>query len=431
MKKRISSVAMILVLSVSMLAGCSKGGDSKKVSDGKVTIVFSDQVANVEESSKYLWDVAQEFMKQNPDIKIDFQGSDHDDHISKLKMATQSDSLPDVFWIEPSMLPEFAKNGYIYDLTDEAEARGITDRFQDGMLDVNKVDGKLYGFPSEVMMPCYYYNKDIFKKYNLEIPKTWDEFLNVCNVLSQNGVTPIAKGAMSNWSVWNWQNIFVRCGFFDKIDDILAGNGSFNNEDFIQAYEKIGELSSAGAYANNVKTIDYFQAIEVFLAGNAAMLDSGNFACRDIEKSDIASEVGCFAYPLLDNGITDNKTRICTFNGPYAISAKAAKDDIKKDAIFKFFEFYYSKEGAQIVAKTNMVPTSLFDGEIDAEKSPVFASVVDLYNEDGWKNTFQPYGYVATSIGDVWADSMWGVALGNYTPEEAADKVEQEIELSQ
>ena len=90
-------------------------------------------------------------------------------------------------------------------------------------------------------------------------------------------------------------------------------------------------------------------------------------------------------------------------------------------------EFYYSEEGAQIVANTNMLPTSKFSGTVDAEKNPVFAQIVDLYNEEGWSNQFQPYGYMATNVADTWADSMWGVALGNYTPEEAAEKVEQEI----
>ena len=76
---------------------------------------------------------------------------------------------------------------------------------------------------------------------------------------------------------------------------------------------------------------------------------------------------------------------------------------------------------------TNMLPTSKFSGTVDAEKNPVFAQIVDLYNEEGWSNQFQPYGYMATNVADTWADSMWGVALGNYTPEEAAEKVEQEI----
>ena len=107
--------------------------------------------------------------------------------------------------------------------------------------------------------------------------------------------------------------------------------------------------------------------------------------------------------------------------------AEKMRKTAKKEAIFKFFEFYYGEEGAQIVANTNMLPTSKFSGTVDAEKNPVFAQIVDLYNEEGWSNQFQPYGYMATNVADTWADSMWGVALGNYTPEEAAEKVEQEI----
>ena len=75
MKRRLLSLVMATGLLVSLITGCGK---TEASSEKKVTIVFGDQVANVEESSKYLWDVAQEFMKKNPDITIEFQGSDHE-----------------------------------------------------------------------------------------------------------------------------------------------------------------------------------------------------------------------------------------------------------------------------------------------------------------------------------------------------------------
>lgn len=61
MKQRLLSLVMATGLLVSLITGCGK---TEASSEKKVTIVFGDQVANVEESSKYLWDVAQEFMKK-------------------------------------------------------------------------------------------------------------------------------------------------------------------------------------------------------------------------------------------------------------------------------------------------------------------------------------------------------------------------------
>lgn len=57
MKRRLLSLVMAAGLLVSLITGCGK---SEASSEKKVTIIFGDQVANVEESSKYLWDVAQE-----------------------------------------------------------------------------------------------------------------------------------------------------------------------------------------------------------------------------------------------------------------------------------------------------------------------------------------------------------------------------------
>lgn len=413
------------------LAPGGAASESTEASGSPVTITFADQVANVQESSKYLWEAANAFMEQNPDITIEFQGADHDDHISKLKMAAQSNTLPDVFWLEVSMIGEFADNGYIMDLTDEATQRGIMDCFAEGMLDVNTYNGQLYGLPSEVMMPCYFYNKTIFEENGLAVPETHEDLLEVCKTLSEKGITPVAKGSMSTWSVWCWQNIFVQYGFFDKIDAILAGEDNFNNSDFKKALDRIGEMRDAGAYPENVTTMDYFQAIEVFLAGNAAMLESGNFACRDLENSEISDQIGCFLGPIMPESTVENpQTIIRTYNGPYTVSSAVAEDAAKMDAVFRFFEFFYGPTGTQIVADNGMVPTSKFSGSIDAESRPIFADLVEKFNDDSWNNTLQPYGYLSPSIADSFADGMWGVALNNYTIDDALDQIENEIDLS-
>ena len=47
-----------------------------------------------------------------------------------------------------------------------------------------------------------YYNKAIFDKYGLEVPTTYDEYVQVCDTLKENGVTPVALASMACISVY-------------------------------------------------------------------------------------------------------------------------------------------------------------------------------------------------------------------------------------
>ena len=62
----------------------------------------------------------------------------------------------------------------------------------------NTVDGKLVAIPQEVVAYGLFLNTDLFKKYDLSLPETPEEFLECCRVFQVNGIeTPI--GANRWW----------------------------------------------------------------------------------------------------------------------------------------------------------------------------------------------------------------------------------------
>ncbi len=90
-------------------------------------------------------------------------------------------------WYIP--LDEFLErpNPYIKDNT----------RWMDSFLNLALVNakrapnGKLYCLSMDIVETAIFYNKDLFKKYNLRVPKTWQEFMLLQEKLAAPYITPV------------------------------------------------------------------------------------------------------------------------------------------------------------------------------------------------------------------------------------------------
>ena len=72
-------------------------GSSTSGTDEKLPLFFAEHVADVQNQAPQVWGVIQSYMKDHPNVVIDVQGTTADEHETKMKLAAQSDSLPDLF----------------------------------------------------------------------------------------------------------------------------------------------------------------------------------------------------------------------------------------------------------------------------------------------------------------------------------------------
>ena len=137
------------------------------------------------------------FEEAHPDIKIDYQWSGSFDN---LNVATQSDSLPDLFWVQGNKstnMADLARNGYILNL-DEYELD--SSRYTQSSIDYATVDGSVYcSYPAFIDYATVYYHKDLFEEYGVEVPTTWSEFDAAVKTFAENGITPLALGGNGEW----------------------------------------------------------------------------------------------------------------------------------------------------------------------------------------------------------------------------------------
>lgn len=64
----------------------------------------------------------------------------------------------------------------------------------------NQFDGGTYALPLDSSVAMVYYNMEMMDRYGLEIPVTWDEFIQVCQTFGQRH-NPYAVGGNEPWTI--------------------------------------------------------------------------------------------------------------------------------------------------------------------------------------------------------------------------------------
>ncbi|MFN8440739.1 MAG: sugar ABC transporter substrate-binding protein [Caldilineaceae bacterium] len=199
MFKRLSwSLTLVLVLATVLTAcvapapagapAASSGGDQAASSSGPVTLTWALWGSPEEVASHQV--VADAFMKEHPEIKIEIWSQPWGDYFTKIKTlwaSGDSKSIPDVAFLWPT--PSYAAQGVLENLDPFIEKSGYKiDDYWPGLLESAKYDGHIYGFPRDIDVAILYYNKDIFDEAGVAYPTdswTWDDLTAAAEKLTK------------------------------------------------------------------------------------------------------------------------------------------------------------------------------------------------------------------------------------------------------
>lgn len=430
MKRRIFTLILCTSIFTAFLSGCAKENTSQKENGEKVKIIFSEHLADIKSNAPQVYNIVQAFNAANPDIEVVLEGQASDEHTTQMKLAAQTNSLPDIFYLLSGDAKEMADAGYLADISEDIlNDQEFVDSFLPGMLESMKIGDCLYGIPAEMFVNGIWYNKALFDQNNLSIPVTFDDMLNCAQVLKENGIIPMARGTKDVFSCWATWTMHCRYGFYDHIDGIINGTDKWNNPDYKKFYQMIEKMAKAEMFPENMITMGYDEAQQMFASGQAAMFDSGVWDTAQFEQSDFADSIGFWWGPQFSDGIGNQKISMKAPSHPYCISAKTKEESPEKyEACIRFLKFYYGKEGTQIIVDSNCVPVTKYDGEIDQEQFPVYANIMAAINDDWESPLICPNVYVGT-FETTYFESITGVLNEVYTPEEAMDFLDEQSEI--
>ena len=244
-------------------------------------------------------------------IHLDFQIIPSAQYFDVLKTKLNSGQGIDLFLgqagkSDMQLQYDAAKNAV--DLTGEAWVKSL----DPVVADMSTLDGKLYGAEVwDVVAANYWvitYNKEIFKKYNLSVPKTFAEFETVCETLKTNGVTPVYEPISDGWHQVLWfpsiggQIEALDAGLTAKLNAntaTFAGNATME-----KALTQLDGLYKKGYFGKNALSAKEADTSKMMAGGTYAMtlsqLSRGTQIAAAYPNLK-ATDFGYFPIPLLDN----------------------------------------------------------------------------------------------------------------------------------
>lgn len=185
--KRIFSIALCLAIAFSSLMGCSSGqaGESSASAGGssaqqsavtgqKIELRMWTMLTTTACMNKMNEQLA-EFTKENPNITVKLEANTYDNVYAKLMTAIQGNTLPDVLDCIEGHVAFLQSKDAIIPVDDLITDLGGKSAFTQKYLDWATKDNKTWALPDWSLHQEVWYRKDLYKKYNLSIPTTWDQ----------------------------------------------------------------------------------------------------------------------------------------------------------------------------------------------------------------------------------------------------------------
>ncbi len=250
------------------------------------------------------------FMEEHPNIRVelrqDITGAGGE-FTQSLLNAQAAGVLPDVFAIDN--VPTGYSNGMILDISEYWDADPDTEYIYPNIKDTAIYGDGRYAIPSFQFIKGIYMNKNIFERYNIELPpKDWkyDDMVDLAIEIRQAGQNDIVYGIDPWFGDLDFPSIWPTQDFEDVGYNTWDGEQfNFTSDAWIEAWEARNDLYERDVVAGfTEEEMDVLGDIWPWEAGYIGMRIDGswNFWMVESMLDDYGIELGFWPYPGGDAG---------------------------------------------------------------------------------------------------------------------------------
>lgn len=356
-------------------------------------------------------------------VKIEVDTAENEAYKTKLKAAIAANETPDIFYTwGHGFLKPFVEAGKV-----EAMDEYLTDDFKSHLapstLSGFQFEGKTYGLTTDQSVACMFYNKEMFDKLNLEIPKTFDDLKKVCQTFLDNGITPLTVGGKEPWTIAMYHDLLaLRAVGSEGVVSATGKETDFSDQGFLEAAKCLRELVDMGAFPDGSAGISREESEVPFFQGQIPMYLNGSWTATRVYKDSslVKDKVVAAPFPTLENG----KAGVTDFTGgpdtAFAVSADT-KDPALTTEVAQYIAYELAigkyKIGSSILPYTN----------VDIDESEINPLLMDIYKftKDASSYTIWWDNLMEGKDATVYLNKLQELFVGNITPEQYVEELQK------
>lgn len=350
----------------------AESGDTKLNAD----IEYWSSWSETEAQADALREAADEFMKANPGVKINFTFNGRDNRnlvgsaVSAGTKVTMMDANADnikSMWSEMTMdLTPYFEESY-----ESTGGEKYVDRIMPSMsgLSAKLFDGKYSYFPYAPQAFMIFCNKNIFDDCGItKYPETWTEFMDACEKIKAKGYTPVTtdSGYATSWVGYYMSRLMGN----DEVAKLSNDPSAWSNPKVLEAAKAIEDMAKKGYFDPVIETNTYPNAQQSMVINEKiAMYINGTWLPNEVKESTPDDfKWGSFAFPTVEGGV-DDQTSGCYSSYGIAINKDATEEEAKAAAAFgvyvttAFDQKFSDRANAIPVGVDGVWPDSLKDAQ--------------------------------------------------------------------
>lgn len=346
-KKTVLVLAAVTLLGSAAFAGGARD-NSGRSSSGRVTLEFFNLKREI---TGILAVMIAEFEKEYPNIHIEQTNVPDPDQVLQTRMV--SGDTPELFSSWPTSIWRARVNaGYVMDITGFDAVKAV----QGDARISSQEGGKDYIIPISYNTMGVYYNKEIFSRFNLRVPKNFSEFIQVCETLKRNGVTPLLIPGKDNEVCRQaFAAYILSCPAYDDFKPDVENKKVDIAKPYGSQLRGLAEriVTLTGYAQSDILGTGPDQALNDFAAGKAAMILSGSWSIPTIKSANPDISFSMFPFPA----VTLEQTYAPAFPGDFALCIAA--DAVHINEAKAFISFMVRRENARYFAEKDGSPSCI------------------------------------------------------------------------